>query len=81
MSTTRIILALSATLVLTGCWKDDMADGAQKDCVRLFAFLKRALRPFHFVFGVIVTAAGNFFDLEIDLKHMTGRLQNVQSTR
>jgi len=58
-----------------------VADGAQKDRVRFFAFLKRAVRPFHFVFGVIMAAAGNLFDLEIDLKHVTGSLENVQRTR
>ena len=45
---------------------------ANDDRVSGGAFFKRALRPFDLVLGIIVTAAGDLLNFEIDLKEPGG---------
>ena len=45
-----------------------MTDCAEQDRVGGFAFFKRAFGPFDLVLGIVMAAAANFFDAEIDLK-------------
>ena len=56
---------------MTNCAKDDRVSGC--------AFFKRACRPFRLVLGVVMTAARDLFDFEIDLKEFAGEIQNAQS--
>jgi hypothetical protein len=58
-----------------------MSYRAQQDRVGRFALFKRSLGPFNLVFGVVMAAARNFFDLEIDSKQLARSVQNVQGTR
>src|SRR5207248_4580262 len=57
---------------MTNCAKDDRLSGG--------AFFKRPFRPFDLVLGIIVTAAGDLFNFELDLKELPCKIQNAQSS-
>ena len=58
-----------------------MTDSAEQNRVSSFAFFERTFGPFDLVFGVVMSAAGNLFDLKVDLKQLAGRAQDAQSLR
>ena len=58
-----------------------MSNGSEQDRVGPFAFLKRPFGPFDLVLDVVMTAAGNLFDPEVDLKQLARKAQNAQGAR
>ena len=56
-----------------------VSNRAKQDRVGGLAFFKRTFGPFRLVLDVVMAAAGNLFDLEIDLKKIAGGAQDSES--
>ena len=56
-----------------------VSNRAKQDRVGGLALFKRTFGPFRLVLDVVMAAAGNLFDLEIDLKKIAGGAQDSES--